>query len=179
MKKLVVSVLTAVLLVVFASCKDLKRNNPYDPAGSAYGGVTYKGDVWYPDNTLISSMIVVSGGLVFGGSNPVDGDCVIKMTGDSTYTLAGYPGEFSGIKDLCADNSGNIYVVDSSATVKTVSVSDVTGSWPIVHTSGIDNLSIECLNNSIFISNNADMTITNNRLVPSISFLQLRYILNN
>ena len=143
------------------SCKELARNNPYDPDGTAYGGITYKGQVWYPDSADISAMIMVSGQIVYGGYNPTDGDCIMKMTGAETYYAVGStgdtPGYFHFIRDICADDAGNIYVVDNKAMVQTVSVSNIIGSWP---TSGIDNSSIECLNNNIFISNSLDKTIT-------------------
>ncbi len=164
MKKFRAIILSAIIVIIFLSCKDLKKNNPYDPSGTAYSGVTYKGQIWYPDNADISSMITLSGRLVLAGYNPIDGYCVMKMTGDTTYYAIGGTGDAAGyfrfINDICSDDSGNIYAVDNKAMVQTISPSNIMGSWAITSTAGIDNLSIECLNSSIFISNNLDRTVT-------------------
>lgn len=163
MKKIIAIFLAAVIAAASFSCKDLKRNNPYDPDSTDYGGITYKEQVWYPDNAAISGMIISGGQLVFGGYNPTDGDCVMKMTGASAYYPVGSTGDTAGsfryITDICADDSGNIYAVDNKYMVQTISPSNVMGSWPI-SPGGIDNLSIECLNNNIFISNYLDKTVT-------------------
>jgi hypothetical protein len=154
----------ACFVMMLTSCKDLKKNNPYDPDGTAYAGITYKGQVSYPDGTDIKAMLVQNGMLVFAAYSPVNGYCVMKMTGDNAYYAVGStgdtPGTFRYISDICSDSSGNIYVVDNKNYVQTISPANVMGSWPIVYTTGIDNLSIECLNDNIFISNNLDKSVT-------------------
>jgi hypothetical protein len=163
MKKFKAIFIPVLIIIIFASCKDLKKNNPYDPAGNQYSGITYKGQTGYPDGTDIRAMLILSGQPVFAGYSQTSGFCVIKMTGDTTYDIVGstgdIPGTFNDIKDMCADDFGNIYIVDKKNIVQTISPANVMNYWPITSTTGIDNLSIECLNNNIFITNLLDKTV--------------------
>lgn len=164
MKKFAAILIPVIIIIVFASCKDLKKNNPYDPAGTQYSGITYKGQIGYPDGTDIRAMLILSGMPVFAGHSQTYGFCVIKMTGDTTYDIVGttgdVPGTFNDIKDMCADDVGNIYVVDKKNIVQTINSSnDAMNYWSITPTTVIDNLSIECLNNNIFITNYLDKTV--------------------
>ncbi|MCE5301308.1 MAG: hypothetical protein LLG37_10625 [Spirochaetia bacterium] len=158
------TVLLLVLSAVFLTgCKELTRSNPTDPDGSAYIGITYKGEAWYPMDTDIRALAVASGVVTLGAYNPVDGDCLMRLGTGSTYTKTGStgdtPGYFRAIQDICADSAGNIYVVDYKDVVQCVSPADVFTSWPLGHTADIDKLSVECLNDIIYVSNGADRTV--------------------
>ncbi len=163
MKKTCVIITAALALLIAASCAQYKRNNPYDPGGEAYAGITYKGSAWYPMSTEIKGMVVNQGFLNFAAYQTGPGDCVIKMTGAQAFTVIGSTGTATGsfnfINDIAADNSGNLYVTDKTAKVQVISAANTVTSWPISAT-GVDNLYLEWLNNYIFISNSMDDTVT-------------------
>jgi hypothetical protein len=158
---------TAVVLLLAAlmasSCAQLKRNNPYDPAGDSYLNITYKGEAWYPMSTDIKAMIVNQGFLVFGAYMNGPGDCVIKMTGAQSFTTVGSTGlttgSFTNINDITNDTSGNIYVVDKTTKVQVINAANTVTSFPLA-TANVDKLYIECFNNNIYVTNNLDMTVT-------------------
>ena len=153
----------ALLVFILAACSNLKRNNPYDPAGTAYKGVTYKGDISYPDGTTVTAMIYDSQGLCLVGYNAVHGDCVMKMEGaltDYVGSTGDIPGEFRNIQDICADDSGNIYVVDNKNIVQVIAPSDAMSSWTLTNvTTPVDKLFITYLSNSIYVTSNTDKKI--------------------
>jgi hypothetical protein len=163
MKKKIALILLAAAAVVLSSCSDLKRNNPYDPGGSAYRGVTYKGDISYPDSTSITAMIYNGGGLCFGAYDSIKGDCVIKMAGgvpDYVGTTGDTPGHFRAIQDICADAAGNIYVVDNKNIVQVVSTSDSISSWNLTNvTVPAERLFIACYSTNIYVTSSIDKKI--------------------
>jgi hypothetical protein len=165
MKKSILLITCILLAFIFAACSNLKRNNPYDPAGTAFKGVTYKGDISYPDGTTITAMIYDSQGLCLAGYNPTHGYCVIKMEGaltDYVGSTGNAPGQFMNIQDICADDIGNIYAVDNKNIVQIITPSDVTpsSSWTLTNvTTPVDKLFIAYLNNSIYVTSNTDKEI--------------------
>lgn len=173
MKKFIISILTVVL---FLSCSELKRNNPYDPAAENYIKITYKGEVWYPSNTEIFSMIINKGIPVLAAlKTDGPGYCVIKLLDNNNARLIGSTGSvqgtFTSITDLCNDDSDNIYIVDSKPYVQVMDINENFTWWPIIYTAGIGALSIEFFNNYVYITNNLDKKIlkyqTNGTFVDS------------
>jgi len=160
MKKFLI-IITVMLL--FLSCKELKRNNPYDPASENYIKITYKGDVWYPPNTEIKS-IIINNNIPVIAANKTDGPgyCIIKLY-DRTAHIIGSTGSvlgtFTDIIDICSDSLDNIYIVDSKPYVQVMDKFENFTWWSITYTAGIGTLGIECFNNNIFITNNLDNRI--------------------
>lgn len=160
MKKLYIPI---IIMILFLSCKELKRNNPYDPSAENYIKITYKGDVWYPPNTEIKS-IIINNNIPVIAANKTDGPgyCIIKLY-DKTAHIIGSTGSvlgtFTDITDICSDTSDNIYIVDSKPYVQVMDKSENFTWWSISYTAGIGTLSIECFNNNIFITNNLDKSI--------------------
>jgi hypothetical protein len=161
MKKIIPLILLAA--IVISSCSELKRNNPYDPGGSAYRGVTYKGDISYPDSTSITAMIYNEGGLCFGAYDSIKGDCVIKMAGgvpDYIGSTGDAPGQFRSIQDICADASGNIFVVDDKNMVQVISVSNSISSWNLTNvTVPANKLFIASYGGKIYVTSSVDKKI--------------------
>ncbi len=154
MKKII---FLAFAVILFLSCSELKRNNPYDPASENYIKITYKGEMWYPSNTEIFSMIANSGILIlaaFKSDGP--GYCIIKLLDSSNARLIGstgsLPGTFTSISDLCADSSDNIYIVDNKPFVQVMDINENFTWFPLTYTAGIGTLSIEFFNNNIFFA---------------------------
>lgn len=146
---------------VLISCSKLSRNNPYDPSSTNYQHITYKGGAWYPANTTINAMAFSGGFVYIAGVKQGTGDCVIKLTGASTFTESASTslGAFSGITDICADNSGNIYIVDDKQAVQVMDAAGSFTNFTFSNMGTIDNLYIEWFSNDIYISNDADKKI--------------------
>jgi hypothetical protein len=163
MKKNILPVSCVLLLFIFSACSNLKRNNPYDPAGTAYKGVTYKGNVSYPDGTTVTAMVYDSQGLCLAGYNATHGFCVMKMEGaltDYVGSTGNTPGQFMNIQDICADDTGNIYVVDNKNIVQVISTTDVMSSWTMTNvTTPVDKLFIAYFNNAIYVTSDIDKKI--------------------
>ena len=139
----------------FISCRELSRNNPYDPASDEYINVTYEGEVTRPAGMAITTMILSQGGLVIGGTKDGYGDCVMRLPSPAAET-----GTFTGISDMCGDTAGNIYIVDSQPSVQVFTPSDTfLAPLSITYTAGIDRMYIEFFNGNLFITNNLDKRI--------------------
>ena len=164
MKKNILPVICVLAVVVFTACSSLKKNNPYDPNGSAYKGVTFKGDISYPAGTSITAMIYTSTGLCLAGYNAANGYCVMRIEGATTDYVGSTgdtPGHFRYIQDICADGLGNIYAVDNKNIMQVISpTADAMSSWPLTNvTTPVDKLFIVYLNNSIYVTSNIDKKI--------------------
>lgn len=146
-------ILIAVLTVVFSGCRELSRKNPYDPSSADYKGITYKGEELYPADFQIKKMASAGGYIAYAGTKEIYGDCVIK-------TAAGAPvGVFTGISDICTDDSGNTYAVDRSSGVTVIDAMNMINTLSFSPTSGIDSLHIEWMNGNLFITNGYDNEI--------------------
>jgi len=161
MKKFIFLSLTVAL---FLSCSELKRNNPYDPASENYIKITYKGEVWYPSNTEIFSMIINKEILILATlKSDGPGYCIVKLLDNSNAHLIGTTGStlgtFTSISDLCADGLDNIYIVDSKPFVQVMDINENFTWFPITYTAGIGTLSIEFFNNNLFITNDYEKRI--------------------
>ncbi len=157
---------TAIILItfIFLSCSELKRNNPYDPASENYIKITYKGEIWYPANAEIFSMIINKGIPVlaaFKADGP--GYCVIKLLDNNNARLIGSTGSvlgtFTSISDLCCDDVDNIYIADSKPYIQVMDGNENFTWWPLTYTAGIGALSIEFFNNNIFITNDIEKKV--------------------
>jgi hypothetical protein len=162
MKKtaLIISILAAAAFIV--SCRQLSRNNPYDPSSPNYIHITYKNEAWYPASMAINAMAFGSGYLFIAGAMQGTGDCVVKLVdGAGTTPVASTPlGVFSGITDICADDTGNIYIVDSKQAVQVLDPSGIfSTSFALPNMAAIGSLRMEWLAGNIYISNDADLKI--------------------
>lgn len=148
-------ILIAVLIIVLSGCRELSRKNPYDPSSADYKGITYKGEELYPADFQIKKMASAGGYIAFAGTKEIYGDCAVK-------TAAGAPiGVFTGISDICADDSGNFYVVDRSENVQKIQNDSFNTITPIAFTasSGVDSLYIEWMSGNLYITNEYDNEI--------------------
>jgi len=148
-------IFTLLLTAVFSGCSELSRKNPYDPSSPDYRGITYKGEELYPADFQIESIASAGGYIAYAGTKENYGGCVVKTT-------AGTPlGMFTGISDICADDSGNIYGVDRSENAQKIQNDMFNTITPLAFTasSGIDSLYIEWMNGSLYISNEYDNEI--------------------
>jgi len=161
MKKttLIIYILAAAAVIV--SCRQLSRNNPYDPSSPDYIHITYKNEAWYPASTAINAMAFGSGYLYIAGVMQGTGDCLIKLVDAAgTTAVASTPlGAFSGITDICADDPGNIYIVDSKQAVQVMDPSGIFTSFGLPNMVTIGSLHIEWLAGNIYVSNDADLKI--------------------
>ncbi len=164
MKKiiLIISVITAA--GYFASCRDLKRNNPYDPAAENYVHVTYKDEARYPEGTQIRAMAFCGGFLYLGAVTGTAESCVVKLVDSPGPQYIGStgsgPGLFQDISDMCADNAGNLYVTDSGPLIQIINPADSFSPAPISRIdTPIDKTYIEWLNNNVFVTSNISRTI--------------------
>lgn len=164
LKKIIVilSVITAAWY--FSSCRELKRNNPYDPTAVNYVHVTYKGEAHYPEGTQIKAMAFGNGYLYLGAVTGTAESCVVKLLDSATASYIGStgagPGQFMNISDMCADDSGNIYIADSSPRIQILNPADVFSPSPVNRVdTPIDKTYIEWLNSSIFLTNNLSRTV--------------------
>ncbi|HNZ30369.1 MAG TPA: hypothetical protein PKJ42_10275, partial [Candidatus Goldiibacteriota bacterium] len=134
------------MIIVFSGCRELSRKNPYDPSSADYLGITYKGEELYPADFQIKKMASAGGYIAYAGTKEIYGDCVIK-------TAAGAPtGVFTGISDICADDSGNIYCVDRSQNVQVIDNMNMISALTFTPSSGIDSLYIEWMGGSLYIT---------------------------
>jgi len=141
------------LTVVFSGCRELSRKNPYDPSSADYRGITYKGEELYPADFQIESIVSDGAIITYAGTKENYGGCVVKTT-------AGTPlGLFTGISDICADDSGNIYGVDRSQNVQAIDNMNMITPIAFTASSGIDSLYIEWMNGNLYISNEYDNEI--------------------
>jgi hypothetical protein len=164
MKKNLLYIICVLAVVVLTACSGLKRNNPYDPDGSAYKGVTYKGDINYPAGTSITAMIYGTTGLCLAGYSAASGYCVMRLEGtitDYVGSTGDTPGHFRYIQDICADDSGDIYAVDNKNIMQVITpTTDAMSSWTMTNvTTTVDKLSITYLSNHIYVSSNIDKQI--------------------
>lgn len=144
-----------ILTAVFSGCSELSRKNPCDPSSADYRGITYKGEELYPADFQIESIAYAGGYIAYAVTKENYGGCVVK-------TASGTPlGLFSGISDICADDSGNIYGVDRSENVQKIQNDMFNTITPLAFTasSGIDSLYIEWMNGNLYISNEYDNEI--------------------
>jgi hypothetical protein len=150
-----------ILALVSISCRELSRNNPYDPSSPDYIKTTYKGEVWYPENTTVNAMAFSNGFVYIGGTKLGTGDCVMKLAdAAAATTVAVTPlGAFFGLTDICADDSGNIYIVDEKQAVQVMDSAGNFSDFTFSNMGAIDNLYIEWLASNIYISNDADKKI--------------------
>jgi len=145
------------IAVLFSSCKELTRDNPYDPAGSNYTGITYKGELWYPPGAEPGAIAHSNGFLYMAANKEGIGDCVIKIdkqSGDTAVrgSQGTGTGSFTGISDLCGDNAGRIYAVDTQNMVQIINSTDSFTSFAAPEITETDRMHIEELSGDIFIT---------------------------
>lgn len=159
MKKTIIFLI--IIAAVFVSCKQLSKDNPYDPASPNYINVHYISEAWYPANTTISAMAFANGFVYVAGVKLGLGDCVIKIVDAAgTSPVASTPlGAFSNISDICADDSGNVYITDDKQAVQVMDSGGNFTSFSFSNMTTPGNLQMEWAANSIFISNGADKKI--------------------
>jgi hypothetical protein len=153
MKKLFLIVV--VIIAVYAGgCSPLKRNNPVDPSASNYYiGVTYKGDLVYPDGMQIKDMVYAGTALAFAANKAGYGDCVVKGAGGNPI------GNFNVINSVCADSAGNVYAADKSDHITKIDALNNITQWTLTNSATIDRLYIEWLNGYIYVSSNEEHAI--------------------
>jgi hypothetical protein len=145
--------LIAVLIIVLSGCRELSRKNPYDPSSADYKGITYKGEELYPADFQIKKMASAGGYIAFAGTKEIYGDCAVKTAAGASI------GVFTGISDICADDSGNFYAVDRSTGVTVIDAMNMTSVLPFSTSSGIDSLYIEWMDGNLYITNEYDNEI--------------------
>jgi hypothetical protein len=162
MKKTTLLILAVAAAAAMVSCRQLSRNNPYDPSSPGYIHITYKNEAWYPSSTAINAMAFSGGYLYIAGVQQGTGDCIIKLVDAAgTTAIASTPllGAFSGITDICADDAGNIYIVDSKQAVQVLAPSGIFTNFTLPNMAASGSLHIEWLAGNIFISNATDLKI--------------------
>ncbi len=163
-KRTVIPSVLLVIIMFFYSCKELNRDNPYDPDGTDYIGITYKGELWYPTDSSPRAMARGGSFLYMAAYKEGTGDCVMKIGTESREVVVlgssgTGTGSFTGISDLCADNTGNVYVVDSQNMVQIINSMDSFTSFVVPEITGTDRMYIEELAGDIFITSHMDSYI--------------------
>jgi hypothetical protein len=162
LKKSIAVILAVTATVCLAACRDLARNNPYDPLAPNFIHITYMGEAQYPAGAAITAMAFKSGCVYVGANVTGTGDCVIKLTGAAPQVFAAtgtVPDTFTAVSDMCADSSNRLFIVDKNPMVRVMDAVDSFTSFPVAAPMGIDKMRIEWLNNNVFITNNLDQTI--------------------
>jgi len=151
------------MLAAAVSCTELNRDNPYDPTGSDYIGITYKGEINYPVETSLRGMAHSMGSSYFTAYKQGTGDCILKMTEGGAFIFLGGQGtgtgNFTGISGLCADADGNVYITDSQNIIQVLSPFDSFTSFSAPEITETDRLYIEEFNGYLYITSHLDSAV--------------------
>lgn len=161
MKKIILAGIILASALSSLSCRELSRNNPYDPASPDYIHVTYRNEAWYPENTSITAMAFSNGFVYIAGFLSGTGSCIIKLEDASAATAVAVSplGPFSNISDICADLSGNIYITDDKQAVQVMDPAGNFSNFPVSNMASSGGLYMEWMAGDIYISNWADKKI--------------------
>jgi hypothetical protein len=158
MKKIIIALS---VLALATSCRNLSRDNPYDPLSQNFIGITYISEKWYPDSTTLSAMAFSGSYLYAAGYKQGTGACVFRLDGPSatvTHT-AGAFGAFSGISGMCADQSGSVYICDDAHAVHKLDSGGSFSGFAVTNMTDYGGLDIEWSGGSLYMSNSADKKI--------------------
>jgi hypothetical protein len=161
MKNTALIILALAVAAFIVSCRQLSRNNPYDPSAPGYIHITYKNEAWYPSNTTVNAMAYAGGFVYIGGTMQGTGECIMKLAGPAgTTPVVSTPmGVFSGITDICGDDSGNIYITDSKQAVQVMDNTGTFTNFALSNMATAGNLHLEWLGGNIYVSNGDDLKI--------------------